>query len=1311
MKAKMNKIKKLISILLIMLLAVGCFNYETVELQPESAAYRTFASFRDIPGVTQEEVDAVEAFQESGITFIYGMTPTTESFKSNLRDGEIGGFSALLSEWLTTIFDIEFKVQHYTWNGLLDGIRSGEIHFTSDMASNEERRKSYFMTETFTRSSLKYYRLEGSAPLSKIRQTRTPKYALLEGTITADVVLDHSIHDFEIVYATEYDHAYELLLAGEADAIIFESTVESFYDSYGEIPIVLSDFLPMLYTSNGLTTQTPELAVFISIVDKALANGAMQYFNELYRQGNQEYRKHKLFLQLTEEERAYIINNPVIPFAVEFDNYPVSFYNERESEWQGVCIDVLREVERFTGMKFEPVNDSTTEWTQLLHMLKTGEARMVSELVETVERKGRFLWPNNAFYLEEPALISKSEHRNISIDEIYSVSVGLSKGTVYAELFHRWFPNHPSVIEYGSHTEAFEGMVSGEVDMVMRSLGNLLYLINYRELPGYKANLIFEEASFESKFGFNIEEELLCSIVDKAIAMVDTKTISGQWLHRTYDYRAKLLEERAEAQKPFIVGTVIMLSVILSLVCTLLVRSRTSEKKQESLVKERTSELSRQKADMELQLVKLNLTTKAAKIALWDLDVVKNDPVNAQNEIEYTPELRQMFGFSDESEFPNVLGSWCDRLHPDDKERWLEAFSAHILDYTGQTPFNIECRFMAKCGEYRHIHAFGDTLRARDGTPLKAAGAMLDITVRKEMEEATLAANRAKSEFLAVMSHEIRTPMNSIMGFAELALIITTTPAAREYLTKITESTKWLLQIINDILDISKIESGKMELEITPFDLHEVVSRCQSVVLPNASEKGLDLRFYTERVPNKKLLGDPVRLYQVLLNLLANAVKFTNTGTVKLSTAITSQGAENTDDSEKVSIYFEVLDDGIGMTESQVAKIFEPFTQADTSTTRKYGGTGLGLAITKNMVGLMGGELKAESKPGEGSKFSFEITFDTIESTEESVVGHAKLNMIEKPHFKGLVLVCDDNTLNQHVMCDHLANVGLETVVADNGKIGVEKVEERIKEGLPPFDLILMDMFMPVMDGIEAATQIKEMGCTAPIVAVTANVMTSEIERYKKHGMPEFLGKPFTSQELWHVLLKHLKPICNELLDAHSEERHLDEIKKMACINFAKSNKTKFEEITQAIAENDLKLAHRLAHSLKGNAGQIGETALQQLAKATESTLDGGEVPPKKVMDLLERELATVIEKLQPLLKEFDSREKLPPLNKEEVKELFEQLKPLLENRDSKCLFLVDEINRIPQSIVPGADKLAEQIDECKLKEAAVTFEELEKLL
>ena len=396
------------------------------------------------------------------------------------------------------------------------------------------------------------------------------------------------------------------------------------------------------------------------------------------------------------------------------------------------------------------------------------------------------------------------------------------------------------------------------------------------------------------------------------------------------------------------------------------------------------------------------------------------------------------------------------------------------------------------------------------------------------------------------------------------------------------------------------------------------------------------------------------------------------------------------------------------MTPAQIERIMEPFMQADSSTTRNYGGTGLGLAITKNIVELMGGKLTVHSIPGSGSTFSFEITLATMDASDDELE-YTKLEVIEKPQLDGLILLCEDNAMNQQVMCRHLENVGLRTVIADNGKIGVDKVRERVQNGEPPFDLILMDIFMPVMDGIDAATKIAALGTGTPIIAVTANIITSELEKYKKHGMPDYLGKPFASQELWRILIKYLAQKSSVKTSPDKKVQVYDEMEKELRISFVKSNRVKYDEIAEALKSGDFTHAHRLAHSLKGNAGFVGKPKLVKAAAEIETLLtghSGSEAPsiPDEILSRLKTELDLVLKEFAPLFDEFNSRETRSPLSGEQILALFEKLEPMLRERDTDCLDLLDDILAIP-----GAESLAKHIEKCEFKSAANALDELKK--
>jgi CheY-like chemotaxis protein len=512
------------------------------------------------------------------------------------------------------------------------------------------------------------------------------------------------------------------------------------------------------------------------------------------------------------------------------------------------------------------------------------------------------------------------------------------------------------------------------------------------------------------------------------------------------------------------------------------------------------------------------------------------------------------------------------------------------------------------------------------------------------------------------------------------------------------------LQIINNVLDISKVESGKMELESIPFDLHDLVAPCRTLILPKAVEKGIVLHFYAEPSMGKIPLGDPTRLRQVLVNLLSNAVKFTNSGMVKLHVSIKGK----TEDT--VTMRFAVKDSGIGMTDKQIERIFDPFTQAESGTTRKYGGTGLGLTITKSLVELMGGDLLVESTPGLGSKFSFELTFNTIGDSNEYIKNKKIMfNELEKPVFDGEVLLCEDNLMNQQVICEHLARVGIKTVVANDGEIGVKTVQRRKEKGEKQFDLIFMDIHMPVMDGIEAAAKIFELDTGVPIVAMTANIFSSDRQMYKDSGMDDCVGKPFTSHELWRCLMRYLKPVSWQPVNGNGNGNAEKELRHKLIKNFVKDNQNKFNEIETAAKSGDIKLAHRLAHSLKSNAGQLGRTGLQQAAEDAEHHLENNQNRLTKYhLKTLETELKatlleyeTILESQGELSHSVDQAELFETMD---LEELFGKLEPMLNEGNPECQQLVGNLGRMA-----GTEELIQQIEDFDFDQAAVTLAELKK--
>ena len=536
-------------------------------------------------------------------------------------------------------------------------------------------------------------------------------------------------------------------------------------------------------------------------------------------------------------------------------------------------------------------------------------------------------------------------------------------------------------------------------------------------------------------------------------------------------------------------------------------------------------------------------------------------------------------------------------------------------------------------------------------------------TAKTQAEEAS----RAKSEFLANMSHEIRTPMNAIVGLGHLVLQTTLAPHQRDYLLKINSAAGSLLGIIDDILDFSKIEAGRLSLEQRDFCLHGTVDEVVALLAAGASEKRLKLCCTIDSDVPETLVGDPLRLKQVLINLLGNAIKFTEQGRITLQVSVLTEDAPG----EQVTLGFFVCDTGIGLSTEQIARLFHPFTQIDSSTTRRFGGTGLGLSICRRLVALMGGAITAEGTPGQGCTFTFTAEFGcrhrpvmTVPERNAGTPGRGgrepgvppydgirKLTTQERLVFHGArVLVVEDHPINQLVARDLLRKAGIVVEIAVNGQEAVTIMEQRGAT----IDCILMDIQMPVLDGYGASRLIRERwgADQLPIIAMTAHAMAEERRKCLQAGMNDHLAKPVDANTLYRLLLKWLPPRRSGSPDGGAQQAQPEEapalpaelpglavqsglarlegngeLYRKLIQEFPKTNRNFGALFREALVAGDLILARRMAHTLKGVAGTIAADHLAASARDLETLAkEGFRDEALQLLPTLEAELNLVLQ-------------------------------------------------------------------------------------
>ena len=1101
--------------------------------------------------------------------------PPIEFFdKKGRYQGLASDFMRLVAERLGVRLE---ALKKENWTSVMNALRNGEVDFLPANTPIEEFQKEFIFTDTyyeFYDAIITHEGIQGSVHLEDLGG----KEVLVAKDWPEEHILRNQYPDIKVVTVESTLEGVTKVAFKEYDFLFAYFPTASY--------LIREQALPGLRVANIVGEPVGDAAMFRkdsvmlrNLIQKGLASITEEERRTIKSrwvpsigEGNQDASSR---ISFTAEEQAYIKAHPQLRFGIDAAWPPFEFLDE-DGIYSGISSGVTEWVSRISGIKLEP--EKGLPWSEVIEGLRSGELNMIAMIQPTPER-AEYLDFTEPYVSYPSVILTRNDAPFISgLSGLDGVRTGVGKGYSVEEYIRT---NYPAVeLVPGRDSEiVLKELSAGKTEAAVMNLAVATYIIGKLNLDNIKIATP-TEFTIDLAFGVQKGNTVLRDILQKslnAISEDEMTAIKNRWVALRVEFGLDLKTILIWAV-PIGLGLALIVLFVVTWNRRLSVEV-TERKKKEKLIAltARISQLLTKGDTLKVMLQSISdiliAELNVVFTRIWIVDKTEDELVlqassGLYTHIEGDHQILPIGGDSKISRIvfeqsPCVSNNLQDSPYVSDKE-W--AREQGLTSFAGM-PMVVEERSVGAMVAFSREPIDEDTV----GTLLSVADSIAVAIERNRAEEETISlleetqaarktaveATQAKSEFLANMSHEIRTPMNAIMGMAHLAMKTDLTAKQYDYLQKVDISAKSLLGIINDILDFSKIEAGKLDLEAVDFQLEDTLDNISTLVGIKTQEKGLELLFKTDPSVPTALVGDPLRLGQILINLSNNALKFTDSGEIVVSTELIQK------DDTRVTLKFSVQDTGIGMTAEQAAKLFQPFMQADSSTTRKYGGTGLGLTISKRLAEMMGGKIWVESEQGRGSTFSFTANFG---------LGKEKAKKRYKPasELRGMnVLVVDDNATSRDILQEMLESFTFEVTVAASGPEGITELENANEN--KPFELVIMDWQMPGMDGIEASKRIKShksLSKIPAIVMVTAYGREEVMQQAEQVGLEGFLLKPVNPSMLFDAIMQafgEALPETSRVVQRHEQEAEALKHIRGACVLLVEDN-----EINQQVAKEIL---------------------------------------------------------------------------------------------------------------------------------------------